>query len=117
MLAGKVMMDRGAPEALLDTPERGYAETNALIGRWHGRGRLEVAITPRFAPTSTEGQLEAVKALAGEHPGLAIHVPLPRRVYLLQQVRDEVGHAGLHVARRGRRSQRYGAGRGVGGKS
>lgn len=88
MLAGKVMMDRGAPEALLDTPERGYAETSALIERWHGRGRLEVAITPRFAPTSTEGQLEAVKALAGEHPGLAIQTHLSENRAEIDYVRE-----------------------------
>jgi guanine deaminase len=39
MIAGKVMMDRGAPEALLDTAQRGYDESKALLERWHGRGR------------------------------------------------------------------------------
>ena len=68
MIAGKVMMDRGAPEGLLDTPQRGYAESKALIGRWHGQGRQLYAITPRFALTSTEGQLEAAGALLREHP-------------------------------------------------
>ncbi|KAB0679272.1 guanine deaminase [Aureimonas leprariae] len=76
MLAGKVMMDRNAPPRLLDTPERGYEETTALIGRWHGRGRLEIAITPRFAPTSTDAQLTATGLLAAEHPGLAIQTHL-----------------------------------------
>ncbi len=76
ILAGKVMMDRGAPEALLDTPKLGYDESKALIGRWHGRGRLEYAISPRFAPTSTEAQLEATQALAAEHPGMAIQTHL-----------------------------------------
>jgi len=43
MIAGKVMMDRGAPAPLLDTAERGYRESEALIGRWHGRGRQHYA--------------------------------------------------------------------------
>jgi guanine deaminase len=68
MIAGKVMMDRNAPEALRDTPQRGYDETKALIQRWRGNGRLDYAISPRFAPTSTDGQLEASGALVREHP-------------------------------------------------
>jgi guanine deaminase len=68
MIAGKVMMDRDAPEALMDTAERGYDESKALIERWRGRGRLGYAITPRFAVTSTPAQLEAAGALAREFP-------------------------------------------------
>ncbi len=68
MIAGKVMMDRNAPEALRDTPQRGYDETKALIQRWRGKGRLDYAISPRFAPTSTDAQLEASGALVREHP-------------------------------------------------
>src|ERR1700722_15193241 len=52
MMAGKVLMDRNAPPALCDSPERADAESRALIERWHGRDRLLYAITPRFAPTS-----------------------------------------------------------------
>jgi guanine deaminase len=68
MIAGKVMMDRDAPEALMDTAERGYDESKALIERWSKRGRLGYAITPRFAVTSTQAQLEAAGALAREFP-------------------------------------------------
>ncbi len=68
MIAGKVMMDRNAPAALTDTPQRGYDESKALIARWRGRGRLDYAITPRFAVTSSEAQLEAAGALAREYP-------------------------------------------------
>jgi len=62
MVAGKVMMDRNCPEFLRDTAESGARDTEALIQRWHKRGRSLYAITPRFAPTSTEAQLQ----LAGE---------------------------------------------------
>ena len=68
MIAGKVMMDRDAPEALMDTAGRGYDESKALIERWRGRGRLGYAITPRFAVTSTQAQLEAAGALKREFP-------------------------------------------------
>ena len=71
MVAGKVMMDRNAPEALCDTPQSGYDETKAVIADWHGRGRNHVAITPRFAITSSPEQMEAAGALAREYPGPA----------------------------------------------
>jgi guanine deaminase len=68
LAAGKVLMDRNAPEQLLDTPKTGYDESKALIKKWHNRGRLLYAITPRCAPTSTREQLEATGALCKEHP-------------------------------------------------
>ena len=80
VVAGKVMMDREAPATLLDTPGRAYDETRALIERWSGKGggggRGEVAITPRFAVTSTEAQLEVAGALAAEFPDAPIQTHL-----------------------------------------
>ena len=67
MIAGKVMMDRNAPVGLTDDPRRGYDESKALIQRWSGRGRLDYAVTPRFAITSSEAQLEAAGALLREN--------------------------------------------------
>lgn len=66
--AGKVMMDRNAPEALLDTAQQSYDDSKALIKTWRNRGRLMYAISPRFAPTSSREQLEAAGALCNEHP-------------------------------------------------
>ena len=63
MVAGKVLMDRNAPADLCDTVQRGYDDSEALIHRWHGRGRQHYCVTPRFAATSTEAQLEAAGAL------------------------------------------------------
>ncbi len=76
LIAGKVLMDRGAPPDLLDTAERGYDESRRLIARWHGRGRLHYAVTPRFAITSSEAQLEAAGALLREHPDLFLQTHL-----------------------------------------
>ena len=67
-IAGKVMMDRNAPEGLLDTPQSGYDDSAALIAEWHGRGRQLYAVTPRFAITSSPQQLEMAGALLREHP-------------------------------------------------
>lgn len=76
MIAGKVMMDRNAPQGLLDTPELGYDETRQVIADWHGKGRNHVAITPRFAITSSPAQMEACQALAREFPDLHIQTHL-----------------------------------------
>lgn len=76
MIAGKVMMDRNAPEYLLDTPEIGYNQTKELIERWHKRGRLLYAITPRFAPTSSPEQLAIAGRLKEEYPDTYVHTHL-----------------------------------------
>lgn len=70
LVAGKVLMDRNCPEFLRDTPEGGYEASLRLIERWHGRGRLAYAVTPRFAATSSERQLELAGRLFREHAGL-----------------------------------------------
>ncbi len=76
MIAGKVLMDRNAPPALCDTAASGYAESRALIERWHGNGRLQYAVTPRFAPTSSPEQLAAAARLLDEYPGVYLHTHL-----------------------------------------
>jgi guanine deaminase len=76
MIAGKVMMDRNAPPGLTDDPQRGYDESKALLSKWHGRGRLNYAITPRFAITSSARQLEAAGALAREFPDAYVQTHL-----------------------------------------
>lgn len=75
-IAGKVMMDRNAPDGLTDTPQSGYDDTRALIAEWHGKGRQHYAITPRFAITSTPQQMEMAGALAKEFPDLHIQTHL-----------------------------------------
>jgi guanine deaminase len=70
LIAGKVLMDRNVPATVRDTADSGYADSEALIARWHGRERLHYAVTPRFAPTSTERQLELCGRLLDEHPGV-----------------------------------------------
>ena len=76
MIAGKCLMDRNAPAALTDTPQQGYDESKALIERWRERGRLDYAITPRFAVTSSQEQLEAAGALAREFPDAYVQTHL-----------------------------------------
>lgn len=75
LVSGLVLMDRNAPEYLLNPGQGGIGrteqslrDTEALIQRWHGKGRIGYAITPRFAPTSTEAQLRGAGELAAQYP-------------------------------------------------
>jgi len=74
--AGKVLMDRNAPDGLLDTAQSGYDASKRLAARWHGRDRLFYAVTPRFAPTSTEEQLDLAGTLLREGDGLYMQTHL-----------------------------------------
>ncbi len=80
MIAGKVMMDRNAPKKLLDTPQKGYDDTKALIKKWHGKGRQYYAISPRFAVTSSHAQLEMTKTLLSEHPECYLQTHLSENI-------------------------------------
>ena len=70
LIAGKVLMDRHAPDNLRDDVAGAEADCTALIERWHGRGRLAYAVTPRFAVTSTDEQLAMAGRLVARHPGV-----------------------------------------------
>lgn len=73
MISGKVLQDRHSPDGVRDQTEQSLIDTEALIQRWHGQGRLGYAITPRFAPTSTEAQLRGAGELAQRYPDTWIH--------------------------------------------
>ena len=71
VVAGKVLMDRHAPAAMLDDDVgRAERECLALIERWHGRGRSSYAVTPRFAATSSPAQLAMAGRLLRAAPDL-----------------------------------------------
>jgi len=88
IIAGKVLMDRNAPDELLDTPESGYSESKKLIKKWHKKGRLLYAITPRFAPTSTPEQLEMAGRLKQEYPDTYLHTHLSENRDEIEWVKD-----------------------------
>ena len=76
LIAGKVLMDTNCPAELRDDPESAYNDSKKLIERWHGKDRLGYAITPRFALTSSEAQLDAAGRLAREYPDVWVHTHL-----------------------------------------
>lgn len=73
LVAGKALMDRNVPEAVRDTAESSDKDNRALIKRWHGKGRLGYAITPRFAPACSDDQLTRAGKLLAEHPDVLMH--------------------------------------------
>jgi guanine deaminase len=72
LVAGKILMDRHCPPFLRDTPKDGERDSRELIERWHGRDRLYYAVTPRFAPTSSDEQLASAGRLCDDYPGLFV---------------------------------------------
>ena len=90
MIAGKVMMDRNCPDALCDSAEASYEDSRELIEKWHGagQGRLRYAVTPRFAPTSSERQLALAGQLLAEHPGVYLQTHLAENKSECQWVQE-----------------------------
>ncbi|MCM2680219.1 guanine deaminase [Echinimonas agarilytica] len=88
MMAGKVMMDRNAPEGLLDTPKQSETECRALIEKWHKVGRMRYALTPRFAPTSSPEQLAVAGQLYRDYPGLYLQTHLSENIQEVAWIKE-----------------------------
>ncbi len=88
MIAGKVLMDRNAPKELIDTAESGYRESKELIQKWHGKGRLGYAITPRFALTSSGEQLQLAGKLKKEYPDVHVHTHVSENLKEIAMVKS-----------------------------
>jgi len=68
LITGKVLQDQHNPDGVRDDTEQSLIDTDTLIQRWHGVGRLGYAITPRFVPTSSPAQLRGAGELAARYP-------------------------------------------------
>jgi len=86
--AGKTCMDRNAPDNLRDTAQSAYDDSRALLCKWHGVDRLSYVITPRFSPTSSPDQLQALGALWAEHPDCLMQTHLSEQVDEIAWVRS-----------------------------
>lgn len=99
-IVGKTMMDRNAPDYLLDaSPQISYDQSRSLLRKWHGRGLLRYAITPRFAPTSTPEQLELAGQLKKEFPDVWVHTHISENqneVRWVQQLFPEAEYADVY---------------------
>ena len=61
--SGLVLSDRILRPDLLQSPQTALADSTALIGRWHGRGGLRYAVTPRFSLSASNKMLDVCAQL------------------------------------------------------
>ena len=64
-----------------------HDDSAALLARWHGVDRLSYVITPRFAPTSSAAQLDALGALWAAHPDCLMQTHLSEQTDEIEWVR------------------------------
>ena len=94
MITGKVLQDRHSPDSLRDRDAaQSLQQTEALIQRWHGVDRLGYAITPRFAPTSSEAQLRGAGELAASHPSVWVQTHVAENADEIRWVAELFPHA------------------------
>lgn len=72
LITGKCLMDRHAPDGVRDQTEQSLIDSESLITRWHGVDRLGYAITPRFAPSCSDAQMQGAGELAARHSSVWI---------------------------------------------
>ncbi|NBS76183.1 MAG: guanine deaminase [Betaproteobacteria bacterium] len=102
MLGGRVLQDRHSPDGLRDrSAQQSLYETEALIARWHGVDRLGYAITPRFAPTSSEAQLRGAGELAASHPSVWVQTHVAENADEIQWVAELFPQARRHHLQQG----------------
>lgn len=76
IISGLVLSDRLLRSELHQTPEAAYRDSTELIRRYHRKGNLLYAVTPRFAISTSEVMLEVAQTLVREHDGLRIQTHL-----------------------------------------
>jgi guanine deaminase len=72
IVSGLVISDRYVPPPLRQTVEGAYRDSSELIARFHRRGRMLYAVTPRFALSTSDAMLEMCQTLVGEHAGVRV---------------------------------------------
>ncbi|ELZ82931.1 N-ethylammeline chlorohydrolase [Haloferax elongans ATCC BAA-1513] len=95
---GKVLMDSNSPDGLQEDTDDALAETEALIRRYHDTfdGRLQYAVTPRFAVTCSEDCLRGARELADTYDGVRIHTHASENRDEVATVEDETGMRNIH---------------------
>jgi guanine deaminase len=76
IVSGMVLSDRRLRPELHQLPTDAYRDSTDLIRRFHGKGRLLYAVTPRFALSASEAMLEVCQTLLRENPGVRFQTHL-----------------------------------------
>ncbi len=74
LTSGLVVSDRILREDLLVTPETALVQSRKLVERWHGKGRLRYAVTPRFSLSTTDAMLEVCAELLTDDVWFTSHI-------------------------------------------
>ncbi|SEO26172.1 Cytosine/adenosine deaminase [Halorientalis persicus] len=90
---GKVLMDRDAPAGLSESAEDALDESERLIERYHDTcgGRIQYAVTPRFAISCTEACLRGARELADAHERVRLHTHASENRSETEQIERERG--------------------------
>jgi guanine deaminase len=88
LIAGKVLMDRNAPDGLRDDVAQAERDCTDLINKWHGKHRLAYAVTVRFAVTSSSEQLAMAGDLCAAYPGIYMQTHVAENRAEVQWVRE-----------------------------
>jgi guanine deaminase len=87
LVTGLVLSDRWLRPELHHSPEEAHRDTTQLIRRYHKRGRLLYAVTPRFAVSTTERMLEVCHTLLAEHPDVRLQTHINENLSEVAQMR------------------------------
>jgi guanine deaminase len=93
LITGKCLQDRNCPDGVRDETEQSLMDTEALIQRWHGVDRLGYAITPRFAPSCSDGQMRGAGELAAQYPEVWIQSHVAENLDEVRWVKELYPHS------------------------
>jgi guanine deaminase len=96
--SGLVVSDRGLVPELHSSVEEAVAASRMLISRWHGRGLLRYAVTPRFSVSCSEAMLAACGELMRDGSGLLFTSHLNETVGEVALVRELFPRADDYLA-------------------
>ena len=86
IVSGLVLSDRLLRPELHQTPEQAYGESTQLIDRYHMRGRLSYAVTPRFALSTSDSMLEVCQQLLTDRPDVMLQTHVNESVAELAEL-------------------------------
>jgi guanine deaminase len=86
IVGGQVLSDRLLRPELHQSAESAYRDSSDLIRRFHRRGKLLYAVTPRFALSASEAILEVCQTLLRETEGIRFQTHLNENTVEISEV-------------------------------
>jgi guanine deaminase len=98
IISGLVLSDRFLLPPLLQSVECAYRDSTELIRRFHGRGRLLYAVTPRFALSTSDAMLDMCQTLLREHQELRVQSHVNESLDEVRMVAEQFPWAADYVS-------------------